>query len=86
MLQIVVMLCQLLMLKQEKSFVLQFLLLVCDILKISNMANQYLNNDYGFFSQVFGCRVILYVIGITLVTKKIVHRKPINYPSLTLPP
>lgn len=50
------------------------------------MANQYLNNDYGFFSQVFGCRVILYVIGITLVTKKIVHRKPVNYPSLTLPP
>lgn len=58
----------------------------CDILNISrNMANRYLNNDYGFFSTVFGCRIIISVIGITLVTNKIVHRASVNYPTLTLP-
>lgn len=34
------------------------------------MANRYLNNDYGFISDVFGCRIILSVIGITLITNK----------------
>ena len=48
------------------------------------MANRYLNNDYGFISDVFGCRIILSVIGITLITNKIVHRAPINYPPLTV--
>lgn len=58
----------------------------CDILNISrNMANRYLNNDYGFFSDVFGSRIILSVIGMTLITKKIEHRKAVNYPTLTLP-
>lgn len=48
-------------------------------------ANRYLNNDYGFFSDVFGSRIILSVIGMTLITKKIEHRKAVNYPTLTLP-
>ena len=49
------------------------------------MANRYLNNDYRFFSDVFGCRIILSIIGMTLITKKIEHRKAVNYPTLTLP-
>lgn len=58
----------------------------CDVLQISrNMANRYLNNDYGFISDVFGCRIILSVIGGALITKKIVHRNAVNYPTLTLP-
>lgn len=58
----------------------------CDILKISrNMANRYLNNDYGFFSSVFRCRIILSVIRMTLITKKMENRKSVNYPTLTLP-
>ncbi|SOV09056.1 uncharacterized protein UDID_18248 [Ustilago sp. UG-2017a] len=48
-------------------------------------ANRYLNKDYGFFSDVFGSRIILSVIGMTLITKKIEHRKAVNYPTLTLP-
>lgn len=49
------------------------------------MANRYLNNDYGFISDVFGCRIILSVIGGALITKKIVLRNAVNYPTLTLP-
>ena len=49
------------------------------------MANRYLNNDYRFFSDVFGCRIIISIIGMTLITKKIEHRKAVNYPTLTLP-
>lgn len=57
-----------------------------EILQITrNMATRYLNNDYGFFSPVFNSRIILSVIGMTLITKKIEHRKPVNYPTLTLP-
>ena len=59
---------------------------VCDILKISrNIANRYLNNDYRFYSKVFNCRIILSIIGISIITKKIAHLNSVNYPILSLP-
>jgi len=49
------------------------------------MVNYYQHSIDGFESTVFNCGVTIGGFGMSLVSKKIVHRLDIKYPPITLP-